>query len=468
MAAFQVRTRRSRSAWSVIWLAWARSAASLASMVAVTSTSSSGVSVPNSSTVWGRWAARPWAPSRGAWSGSRAATTPSTVSSPAARWSGWSSQRRQGSWPRTTSGRTARTSRATARRRAMVTSSSPSTAPRKWTGRAAPRAPAAAPASARRTRASSAGSAAGSALPFSPAVKQASSTWTPRAAQPARVPPAWSSTSSGWAPKASTRPTASIRNHPRHGTGAPEGRSGIDVAFACIAAWAGPPHARRAYPTGLPGGPRGERAPPTWIGTSARLLQCRNPHQLPIDRDQAGRRLVPAVGAGEAGRGRAPGGQPAGAGKELGDGLGPGLGLVAGQQDPGGAVAHGVEQAADPGRDHRGAAGLGLQGDQAERLRPRRHQEQVGRPVDGGQAVVGAGSEEPDPVGDPVGGGQPGQPGRLAVAVARGPADHQQLDVQVGALSAEGGQGDDGHVGRLERLEAAHEGEHVAVGDAEG
>src|SRR4029453_5374504 len=30
------------------------------------------------------------------------------------------------------------------------------------------------------------------------------------------------------------------------------------------------------------------------------------------------------------------------------------------------------------------------------------------------------------------------------------------------------GQGGEGAVGRLERLEAAHEGEHVAVGDAEG
>ena len=73
----------------------------------------------------------------------------------------------------------------------MVTSSSPSTAPRKWTGTAAPSARAAASASARRTPASSAGSVAGSALPFSPAVKQASSTWTPRPAQAARVPPAW-------------------------------------------------------------------------------------------------------------------------------------------------------------------------------------------------------------------------------------------------------------------------------------
>src|SRR3712207_8880286 len=36
----------------------------------------------------------------------------------------------------------------------------------------------------------------------------------------------------------------------------------------------------------------------------------------------------------------------------------------------------------------------------SERLRPGRHQDQVGRPVDGGQAVVRLWREEPDPVGD--------------------------------------------------------------------
>src|SRR6266540_2997813 len=224
IAAFQVRIRRSRSAGSPIWLEWARRAASLVSIVALMSTTSSGASVPNSRIECGRWAGRPSAVSSGAWSGLRAATTPSTVSSPAARWSGCSSQRRQGSWPTTTSGRTVRTSLATATRSAMVASSSPSTAPRNRTP-AAPSSAAAAAASPRRTLATSAGSEVGSCEPFSPAVKQASSTCAPSRAQAAMVPPACSSTSSGCAPSASTRRAVStVRASPRE-SGDPCSRS---------------------------------------------------------------------------------------------------------------------------------------------------------------------------------------------------------------------------------------------------
>src|SRR6266511_3169292 len=208
IAAFQVRIRRSRSAGSPIWLEWARSAASWVSIVALMSTTSSGASVPNSRIECGRWAGRPSAASMGAWGGLRAATTPSTVSSPAARWSGCSSQRRKGSWPTTTSGRTVRTSRPTATRSSKVASSSPSAASRNRMPRA-PSSAAAAIASRRRTRPTSAGTAAGSLEPFSPAVKQASSTRAPSRAQAATVPPAWSSTSSGWAPIARALPTAS-------------------------------------------------------------------------------------------------------------------------------------------------------------------------------------------------------------------------------------------------------------------
>ena len=64
------------------------------------------------------------------------------------------------------------------------------------------------------------------------------------------------------------------------------------------------------------------------------------------------------------------------------------LGIVAGDGVPGDAIEDELAQATHPGGDHRGAAGLGLQRHQPERLGVGGHRHHVGKAVVSGQVVV--------------------------------------------------------------------------------
>jgi hypothetical protein len=80
-----------------------------------------------------------------------------------------------------------------------------------------------------------------------------------------------------------------------------EHRSGIDVAFACPAAPAGPPHARRAYPAGVPAMLGGVVALVGWPGANgpAHLVPGERAGQAPESRPEPGGRPAPgSSGAG--------------------------------------------------------------------------------------------------------------------------------------------------------------------------
>ena len=90
------------------------------------------------------------------------------------------------------------------------------------------------------------------------------------------------------------------------------------------------------------------------------------------------------------------------------------------------AVPDGGDQAADRGRDHRGAAGLRLERDQPERLVVRRHRDQVRGAVQRGQVVAGLRRQEAHRVGHPERRGQLDQrrsagPGRCRWGRRRSP-----------------------------------------------
>ena len=100
---------------------------------------------------------------------------------------------------------------------------------------------------------------------------------------------------------------------------------------------------------------------------------------------------VPGEAAGVLHRGPAQLVAPARDGGHHRQRVGPLGGAVPVDQQPGPAVGHRDRQATDVRRDHRGAAGLGLQRDQAERLVVAGHRDDVGRPEHPDQPVGGPG-----------------------------------------------------------------------------
>ena len=139
------------------------------------------------------------------------------------------------------------------------------------------------------------------------------------------------------------------------------------------------------------------------------------------------------------------------------DRLRPVVDVVAVDQRAGDTVAHRDRQPADGGGHHRGAAGLRLDGDQAERLRIARHRDQVGGPVHVDELIAGLRRQERHPVGDTQFVGQPNQPVGRGQPAARRSAGHQHPHPrQLGRRAQQ-------HVGRLERLDAADEREHLLV-----
>ena len=113
--------------------------------------------------------------------------------------------------------------------------------------------------------------------------------------------------------------------------------------------------------------------------------------------------------------------------------------------------------------DDRCAAGGGLEGDQAERLGAAGDEAHVGGPVVRGEELVRLRVDVVDPVGHPAGVGQVDQALQrlLAVRPAGAPDDHQVVRPPAGA--AELGQGLDGGIGALERLDPADEEEEPAI-----
>ena len=164
----------------------------------------------------GRWGARP---SSGKKWGSRAATRASRVRKPAARWSGWSRYRRQGSWPRSTSGRTGRMIPATARRSSVTSFPAPRRPGRGRSTRSGPdgggpdrRRSTAAAARHSSARAATSASEVGAGLPAAlrpVGEHEVVDAGTRPAAHLARVAPHPNSMSSGWAPTARARRVAS-------------------------------------------------------------------------------------------------------------------------------------------------------------------------------------------------------------------------------------------------------------------
>ena len=144
---------------------------------------------------------------------------------------------------------------------------------------------------------------------------------------------------------------------------------------------------------------------------------------------------------GVAGLGRSGGGDPEAfqqnpVGQQLPDPAGQRLGLTRGDQQAGGAVDHGVEVAADGGRDHRGAAGHGLQAGHAERLVPGHVDDQVGASGAGRAFVLADLAGELDPVrhaeaGRRAGPGR-GTPGRGGASAGRS-ADDDELGAGISA-----------------------------------
>ena len=94
---------------------------------------------------------------------------------------------------------------------------------------------------------------------------------------------------------------------------------------------------------------------------------------------------------------------------QIGDRLRPVVDVVAGNQRAGDAVAHGDRQAADGGGHHRSAAGLGLDGDEAERFGVARHRDHVGGAVHVDELFARLRRQERHPVGDTQFVGQPNQ-----------------------------------------------------------
>ena len=120
-------------------------------------------------------------------------------------------------------------------------------------------------------------------------------------------------------------------------------------------------------------------------------------------------------------------------------------------------------QPPDGGGDDRCAAGGGLEGDQAERLGAAGDDAHVGGPVVRGQELVRLRIDVVDAVGHPAGVGQIHQALErlLPVGTARAPDDHQV--VRLAARGAELGQGLDGGIGALERLDPADEEEEPPI-----
>ena len=120
-------------------------------------------------------------------------------------------------------------------------------------------------------------------------------------------------------------------------------------------------------------------------------------------------------------------------------------------------------QPPDGGCDDRRAAGGGLEGDQAERLGAAGDEAHVGGPVVRGQELVRLGIDEVDAVGHPPGVGQVHQALQrlLPVGPARAAHDHEVVGPPAGG--AQLGQGLDGGIGALERLDPPDEEEKPAV-----
>ncbi len=110
---------------------------------------------------------------------------------------------------------------------------------------------------------------------------------------------------------------------------------------------------------------------------------------------------------------------------------------------------------------HRGPAGRGLEGHQAEGLRPAGHQADVGGPVVGGEQLVGLGRHEHDPVLEAGPLHQGRQPLHLGLALRAARAAHDDQP-GVGMVGPQVIQGADGHRHPLEGLDPADEEEQAA------
>ena len=131
--------------------------------------------------------------------------------------------------------------------------------------------------------------------------------------------------------------------------------------------------------------------------------------------------------------------------------------VVALDEQPG--VADGHRQAADIRGDDRGAAGLGLQRHQAERLAVRGHEDEIGGAVPLGQQRPRHRRDEPGLVGDAELGGERLEVARAGEAGTAGPTEDGEHEV-VAPLRVTAEQlGSDAqqHVGPFEGLDAADE-----------
>jgi len=138
---------------------------------------------------------------------------------------------------------------------------------------------------------------------------------------------------------------------------------------------------------------------------------------------------------------------------------------MAGHQQARATVSDSGAQAADRRGHDRGAAGLRLDRNETEGLRVGRHDGGVSSAVPLGEACAVSRRLEADDVGDAERRGEIGEGGRLLQSASRRAAAHGDHEV----LAARGIPGNhlrdspQQHIGCLERLDTAHEQQHVSV-----
>ena len=143
-------------------------------------------------------------------------------------------------------------------------------------------------------------------------------------------------------------------------------------------------------------------------------------------------------------------------------------GVVSRHKKAGAPVVYHVAEATDRGGDDRRAARLRLEGDETERLRPRRDEHDVRGRVEVDEAGLGLRREQDQPILHAERGGQPEQPIDLAAVTHSRRATHDREHEAPLRVSRDGlGQRANSDVGPLVRLETAHVKGEAHVGEVQ-